>query len=355
LEKPGTELLRALDLYTDAVMAQVRNPSTVTAEDGPEPTDWLGRPIFILGIHRSGTTLVQNLLDGHPDLLVLPSEGTWLTNLLPRFQSMAPSERSDAVVSEWVRRLVKPQAQPPFWTLGRTDDHGAPYLEFARCATGAFRKSGPLLARHEPFGPLLAVVAGLHHVLHQSATPQYWVDKTPLNEFHIQTLRRTFPSAKFIHVVRDPRAIAASRVELEQNALGRRPRVPRLSIDIRKSFRIALGNRSRTDYHLVHYEALIERPQDVMDGVRHFLDVSPNPTLLCPTVGGRPTVANASHELPDTPGKIVRDSEPPFDTVLTGAEIGLVDAVTGTPARALGYPIGPGASVRGLIRYFRSR
>jgi len=35
-------------------------------------------PLFIVGVHRSGTTLMQHLLDNHPQLIVLPSEGTYL-------------------------------------------------------------------------------------------------------------------------------------------------------------------------------------------------------------------------------------------------------------------------------------
>jgi predicted AAA+ superfamily ATPase len=32
------------------------------------------RPVFIGGLRRSGTTLLQRLLDGHPELLVYPLE-----------------------------------------------------------------------------------------------------------------------------------------------------------------------------------------------------------------------------------------------------------------------------------------
>ena len=31
-------------------------------------------PIFLLGSHKSGTSLLRSLLDGHPDLDVLPRE-----------------------------------------------------------------------------------------------------------------------------------------------------------------------------------------------------------------------------------------------------------------------------------------
>ena len=34
----------------------------------------MSRPIFLLGCHKSGTSLLRSLLDGHPDLFVIPIE-----------------------------------------------------------------------------------------------------------------------------------------------------------------------------------------------------------------------------------------------------------------------------------------
>src|SRR5689334_1107305 len=41
-------------------------------------------PVFICGTHRSGTTLVRDLLDNHPALAVLPAEGMFFTSLESR-------------------------------------------------------------------------------------------------------------------------------------------------------------------------------------------------------------------------------------------------------------------------------
>ena len=38
-------------------------------------------PIFILGCHKSGTTLLRNLLDGHKDLFAVPTETHFLANI----------------------------------------------------------------------------------------------------------------------------------------------------------------------------------------------------------------------------------------------------------------------------------
>ena len=45
-----------------------------------QPSKW----VFVVGCYNSGTTLLVNLLDTHPELLALPREGVELTDRLPR-------------------------------------------------------------------------------------------------------------------------------------------------------------------------------------------------------------------------------------------------------------------------------
>ena len=39
------------------------------------------KPIFILGAHKSGTSYLRALLDGHPDLYVVPLEAHYFQHL----------------------------------------------------------------------------------------------------------------------------------------------------------------------------------------------------------------------------------------------------------------------------------
>ena len=39
-------------------------------------------PIFLLGCHKSGTSLLRSLFDGHPDLFVIPIEAHFFQNTL---------------------------------------------------------------------------------------------------------------------------------------------------------------------------------------------------------------------------------------------------------------------------------
>ncbi|MGA1778589.1 MAG: sulfotransferase [Schleiferiaceae bacterium] len=70
-------------------------------------------PIFILGSHKSGTSLLRSLLDGHPDLFVIPFEthfmallGRWITY---SYRKQAPVD--DANFLEGLVEILESYAQ----------------------------------------------------------------------------------------------------------------------------------------------------------------------------------------------------------------------------------------------------
>src|SRR6478736_6624366 len=76
------ELLARLAEYSNAAVLAARELGALVPSSAECDTamKWLLRPVFICGHQRSGTTLLQNLLDGHPQLLLLPSEATYFTS-----------------------------------------------------------------------------------------------------------------------------------------------------------------------------------------------------------------------------------------------------------------------------------
>ena len=304
-------------------------------------------PLFIVGVHRSGTTLMQHLLDNHPQLIVLPSEGTYLTNFYPRLRRMKEEARMAHLVQHWIPRLINPSNQPPYWALGRTRRDHAPYLTVARNALYLADYARSLFDRHAPFQPHLAIVMAVHGARHghRTAVPvTYWVDKTPLNEFHVATLHAAFPEAKFIHMVRDPRAIFASRKQLNIDIHGTPGNPFKLLHKIVRSFRVARQDQARfgrATYRVVRYEDLLNDLSGEMTSVRAFLGIADHETLLRPTVSGVPSVANSSYRLPFSAGQVLPHSERNYQRVLTPVEHELIESFTGRHAQELGYSLQP--------------
>lgn len=139
-----------------------------------EPASQLGRRlIFVGGCPRSGTTLVQNLLDSHPAICGGP-EFLHLPAIVEQRNAVRESaeagdidefcdpQRVDLRFAEMIERLLLPLA----------DEHGCEYLS----------------------------------------------EKTPQNVLAFESLLELFPAARLIVVVRDPRGVVNSMLQVGRRA-----------------------------------------------------------------------------------------------------------------------------------------
>ena len=143
------------------------------------------RPVFIVGVGRSGTTLMRAMLDGHPRLAIA-AESLLILRLDDRRGLMRfgrPTSLNDILADEGVRG----------WGLhpGRIRDH---------VATVAPRTYPEL-------------VSAVFSAWASRRGRARWGQKMPRYVEHIDRLSAMFPGAQFIHMVRDGRDVAASRSE----------------------------------------------------------------------------------------------------------------------------------------------
>lgn len=332
-----TLLLAELSDYARAVAHEARRLGQIapTAEERAQDCCWLDRPVFVCGHHRSGTTLLQQLLDGHPELLVLPSEGTYLTSFAYAARTDPTPTDIDRFSAEWIARFIDPNHEPHF-KLGRSGPHGNPSVLFARCLLGwhaALLQVRPVLAR---FALFLALPAAYRHVVSPSSTPRSWVEKTPLNERNVRSFA-AFSQARFLQLVREPGATLASLREIYRSSgtrdfdLAAHARTVRQSLQLAQKYRQQSADR----YLMVRYEDLTDDPTQEMTRVRTFLGIRPHPSLSTPTVGGYAVRSNSSFKQTDV--GIVQRSHHPAE--LSPADLRLISALTASSARPLGYEV----------------
>jgi hypothetical protein len=65
------------------------------------------------------------------------------------------------------------------------------------------------------YASLVTALALEYGRLHGKPGPALWIDHSPRNIWHGLSLLRRFPQAKFVHVIRDGRAVAASVMPLD--------------------------------------------------------------------------------------------------------------------------------------------
>lgn len=156
---------RQIAAVTPEVVARLSAAEPNRPKEPGETHDPRGstRPIFVVGMPRSGTTLTEQILSSHPDV--------YGAGELP-----------------WVPRLAT--------LMPRVVAGGLPYPEALRALTDRQLTS--------------AAAYYLDRIAHQNATAPRVVDKLPHNFDHVGLIALMFPRAPIIHLVRDPRDVALS-------------------------------------------------------------------------------------------------------------------------------------------------
>jgi hypothetical protein len=335
--------------------AETLGPCPIAPQDIERGLALARRPVFICGVHRSGTTLMRDLLDSHPALSVLPAEGAFQSNPLSRITGLGAGELR-ALGCEWVRRLANHSNQPPFWLLGRSDATQSPYVRFARALMAWWLIAERALARDTQRWPLVAVaLAYAYCTAGDCIAPAVlrWVEKTPANERFIDRLLAEFPDARIIHVVRDPMAVFNSRRRMELHTYAAFRNVRAVLRDLARTYRVAIARCSAQPAHhylLIRYEQLVNDQRATIERLAAFLGIQPLPILWRPSIGGVAAGSNSSFESGAFKGRILADVEHLPDRALTAAEQRLVATMVGESASRLGYRIAAVSGLRARLR-----
>jgi hypothetical protein len=239
-----------------AAAAPVRPPP---APPGPEPSAHppSGRPRsgppapFVVGVPRSGTTLLRLQLDSHPQLAIGPETGFGV--VAGRFGAggVSPDELlaalieldtwPDLALDEADARRALGQAQRP-WSVG----------------------SG-----------LRAIYAALAA---REGKPR-WGDKTPVHSACMPAIAAALPEARFIHIIRDGRDVAASIRDLAF-APGDGS-VEAIAGDWRDRIATARADAAGlAHYREVRYERLVTEPESVLRELCEFVELDFDAAML---------------------------------------------------------------------------
>lgn len=165
------------------------------------------RPIVLLGAPRSGTTMLFNAMSSHPALWSLYREsGPLIERYFP--VSMTPGS-SDVVEAADVDDQVASDLRRAF--LQSVGNMGSSHLLISG-GVSAFLRT--------PLGRRVMAIPGISRLRLATIFSRFRsarrmhevriVEKTPENCFRVQLLKRVFPDALFIYIVRDPRQSISS-------------------------------------------------------------------------------------------------------------------------------------------------
>ncbi len=340
-------LRSALQEWSQAIWAVAENmgASDLSSDEIERGLQLARRPVFVCGPARSGTTLLRDLLDGHPELAVIPSESAFYAGLEPELMRVRPDRYCSHLARRWLERLADP---PPFWLLGGPPAGRSAHVAFARDFAGWWRVPERHADARIPSWPLAAFALAYAQRLGGGRLPlgaRMWVEKTPGTERNLARIWRDFPAAKIVQIVRRPADILASIKTLAAPRWDRRRTLAHVLGQMAPSFAIAAQSDGRLPddrYCLVRYEELVATPDAVMSRVARFLGIAPAASLSRPTVAGRPGFNNSSFGPPRPDSHAVLD---PFDRALLAVALGRSGAKLGYPRNQA--PAGPSRPIVG--------
>jgi hypothetical protein len=299
-------------------------------------------PVFILGIARSGTTLLQSLLDGHPQLLVdiYDSRFVYWYRQVRRWPEklrqgpLSPARRME-LAEQIMLDFVFHEASPYY-----QDFLGHISIPALKGHFRAFLNASPGQPKNylEAYLYALGLASG-----HLSGQTRFWVDKTLGYEYLFNRYAQWFPNARFIYMIRDPRDVYTSykKRDIKNNR----------AITAIESFAVTWGDSARAlldcqrnippeNRFILRYEDLVADPQTVMKSVADFLGIDFTPGLLSPTKGfGRvPWGGNPESGKKQT-GVVYQDAARKWQTYLQPEELARLEFLLGPEMQAVGYSL----------------
>jgi Sulfotransferase family len=280
---------------------------------------------FVVGVGRSGTTLLRLMLDAHPQLAIPPE-----TQFLPDLLAAADDGARGAALAEVI-------AGARNWDDFRLDRRRlAGRIDDRADAADALRSFYVLYA--------------------EGQSKRRWGDKTPKHVTRMSRIGTALEEARFVHLIRDGRDVALSRrrrgmgaeKDMAETAALWRRRIERAR---------AQARRLRGRYLELRFEDLVDDPERALRSVCHLIELDYDPAMLGYHEAAAGRLAELDTDLDDAGGRIRRSgrervashalaTEPPRDrrggawrTEMSEGDRREFESVAGGLLAELGYDV----------------
>jgi hypothetical protein len=287
---------------------------------------------FVVGAPRSGTTMLRLMLDAHPDLAI-PPETYFITKAAKRWNRPRKALRRRDPVELYLETVTEHKRWPDF------------HLD-----AEAFRER-VREARPEDLGD---AVRAFYEMYAEKVGKPRWGDKTPFYVRKMEVIEEVLPEARFIHLVRDGRAVALSIKDLWFGP----DTIPECA-----EFWVARIDEARekakaVDHYIeVRYEDLVRDPEPELRRIAEFVELPWDERMVryYEHVDERIAIETPPEEVaPD--GRVVSTEErkkimenvsrPPdpsrvdrWKTDMAAEDRAAFEAIAGPRLRELGYPL----------------
>ena len=271
-------------------------------------------PVFIVGMPRSGTTLLSSILDAHPQIAVSPE-----THFYTRCRTADPAKDTPAAVWNRLRQ------QPGFQDMAFTE--------------AEFERVQELLDQEARPGPA-ALLEAVGRTYAERSGAETWGEKTPDHLDYVPTILEDFPEAAILCIVRDPRDVCLSLRGMPWN----RDSLPESAWKWRRYARLV--DQYKCDYpnhfRQIRYEDLLCDAECVIRDILEWLNTPFSPAVFdfheqktsLVDAGREPWKQKVHSPLDYT-------NREKWRTEMGPAERWVVQQITGKQLENQGYPVPP--------------
>jgi len=202
-------------------------------------------PVFIVGMPRSGTTLLQGILCNSNKYFPIPE-----THFFSRVAYGLPEKKFSYENREQMRRVLKRKSKI---SVNETDWHKfESQKEIFEYLIGTFNR-------------------------HNKGT---FLEKTPRHVFFYLQILRYYPDAKFICMIREPKNTVSSLLTMSQK---RQKSVLRISLFYNKIANAIIKIMPNANVRVIKYEDLVDHTDQTLKKICQFVDI-PFDSALTETV-----------------------------------------------------------------------
>jgi hypothetical protein len=260
--------------------------------------------VFIVGVGRSGASLLQSMLAMHPDLAFPPE-----TVFLRRY-----------VATGLLTKTVKREGIEKAAQILERDER------FQRTGLDP-RELMNALPQDQEVTDGVVYRAWLRKIAERQNKPGSG-DKDPRAIEYLGLLQQVFPNCNVVHIIRDPRDVLASKKKAEWS---RKRGVMRHIFANRVQLRVGRKQGMRlfkTRYHEIVYEELLKDPEGELRNLSHELGLHFDPAMLdFGNSAGRLVSEREMAWKKETLGPLLKNNQGKWQTELTQWEVALTESV----------------------------
>jgi hypothetical protein len=203
---------------------------------------------FVIGKERSGTTLLQVILNGHPNISA-PPESRFIMLFYSRYGSIKNWTEKD--LSNFCNDIFKEKAFKRDWNINK-ESLLASFITAREVAT--YSLLCKIIFYHFSFGKDI----------------KHFFDKNPIYCNFLPQLKLLFPEAKYIHLVRDYRAniVSHRRVFMIKRGPDISYRWLKMNMEVENA-----KSHCPTCFLTIKYENLVSEPEKTVNQFCEFLSI----------------------------------------------------------------------------------